>query len=601
MIVKKSIGQQKIKINSPWSWIPTLYISQGLPFIIVTSFSVIMYKRLGISNTEIALYTSWLYLPWVIKPLWSPVIDVFRTKRFWITFTQLFVGAGMAGVALTIPAPDFFQFTLAFFWIIAFSSSTFDISSDGFYMLALTEKQQSFFIGFRTAFYKAALIGSQGLLIILAGQLETHLTIQPVEFKVAANPEKFFENTIQVDTTEVKSLPGNIKLVANPTILEIGTKPISEQSVNFYKSFAKKFNMMNGFIPSELMPPDTTISDELAGNIGIVKFHLSKAPSAEKEYDVNLEFLEGTAGINIIEGNNFKFNSKNWNKPAFAVIQIDPTIQKNTGATFKLQSDKVPLAWLFTFSVLAILIFLFFFYHKFILPQPVTDKSVATFHQTTPAKEFIRAFTRFFERDKILIIIGFLLFFNFSEAQIIKMINPFLLDQKISGGLALTTTEVGLGYSTIGVIALLIGGVIGGYIISFVGLKKMLWWMLISINLPNFIYVYLAFMQPSDINLIYFSIGIEQFGYGFGFTAFIMYMIYISEGDYKTSHFALASAFMTLGLMIPGMFSGIIQQAIGYQYFFIWLIIAAVPSFILAKYIPLDSLFGKRHNINEQL
>jgi PAT family beta-lactamase induction signal transducer AmpG len=600
MIVKKTAGKQKKNISSPWSWVPTLYLSQGLPFIIATSFSVIMYKRLGISNADIALYTSWLYLPWVIKPLWSPIIDVFRTKRFWITFLQLTVGAGMAGVALTIPAPDFFQFSLAFFWIIAFSSATFDIASDGFYMLALTEKQQSFFIGIRSAFYKAALIGSQGLLVILAGQLEVYLTVQPVEIKVVANPEKFFENTIHVDTADVKSLPGNIKLIATPSIVEIGTKPISEESVKFYKSFAKKFNIMNGFIQSELTPPDTLISEKLVGNIGIVKFHLSKPPDLDKEYNVNLEFNEGTSGINVIEGNTFRFNSKNWNKPAFAVIQVDPTIQKNTEATFKLQSDKVPLAWMFTFFVIAILIILFFIYHKFILPQPITDKSAATFHRTAPVKEFIRAFARFFERDKILIIIGFLLFFNLSEAQLIKIVNPFLMDQQTAGGLALTTTEVGLGYSTFGVIALIIGGVLGGYVISIVGLKKMLWWMLISVNLPNLIYVYFAFVQPSDLNIIYFSIALEQFGYGFGFTALIMYMIYISEGDYKTSHFSLASAFMVLGMMVPGMFSGIIQQAVGYQYFFIWIIFAAIPSFIFAKYIPLDSTFGKRHNINVQ-
>ena len=157
------------KKRNAWSWIPSLYFAEGLPYVVIMSVSVIMYKRMGISNSDIALYTSWLYLPWVIKPLWSPVVDLFKTKRKWIVIMQLVIGAGMGGVALTIPMSSFFQYTLLFFWLMAFSSATHDIAADGFYMLALDESKQAFFVGIRSTFYRMAMIAGQGFLIMLAG------------------------------------------------------------------------------------------------------------------------------------------------------------------------------------------------------------------------------------------------------------------------------------------------------------------------------------------------------------------------------------------------------------------------------------------------
>ena len=232
--------------RSPWSWVPTLYFAEGLPYIIVMTVSVIMYKRLGISNADIALYTSWLYLPWVIKPLWSPIVDILSKKRSWIIIMQLIIGGGMAGVAFTLPLPDFFQFTLAFFWLLAFSSATHDISADGFYMLALSEGQQSFFVGIRATFYRVAMLAGQGLLVVLAGYLEIMLSIGPAQINVTANPDIFFEKTIKIDSTSAKTLPGELRLVAYPSNLEISTQPISKETANFYSDFANKFNIMNG-------------------------------------------------------------------------------------------------------------------------------------------------------------------------------------------------------------------------------------------------------------------------------------------------------------------------------------------------------------------
>lgn len=161
-----------MRTRSPWYWVPSLYFAEGLPYVAVMILSLVMYKRMGISNTEMALYTSWLNLPWVIKPLWSPFVDLLRTKRWWIVTTQLLLGAGLAGIAFTIPTSHFFQTTLAVFWLVAFSSATHDIAADGFYMLGLTPHQQAFFVGIRSTFYRFATIAGQGLLIMLAGWLE---------------------------------------------------------------------------------------------------------------------------------------------------------------------------------------------------------------------------------------------------------------------------------------------------------------------------------------------------------------------------------------------------------------------------------------------
>ena len=346
MIIKKTSKFLDTAKKNPWSWIPTLYFAEGLPYIIVTSLSVVMYKRFGISNADIAFYTSWLYLPWVIKPLWGPLVDFMKTKRIWILSTQLVIGAGLAGVALTIPIPDFFQFTLAFFWLLAFSSATHDIAADGFYMLALKESQQSYFVGIRNTFYRIAIIFGQSLLVILAGQLEGAFSVGPAEFKVVANPNKFFQETIKVDSIGQKSLPGIMRVVPNTKYLEISTRPKTKSEVNFYANYAHRFNIMNGFIQDMDMIPDTASQDDLDGNVGIISFYLSKKPSQGSEYNVGLGFLEGNEGIKVIEGKTFKFTSENWNKPAFAVFQLDPSISKQSVAIFKIQSDRVTLAWI---------------------------------------------------------------------------------------------------------------------------------------------------------------------------------------------------------------------------------------------------------------
>ncbi|NUN69714.1 MAG: MFS transporter [Bacteroidetes bacterium] len=423
-----------IKTRSPWSWIPTLYFGQGIPYVVVMTLSVIMYKKLGVSNTDIAYYTSWLYLPWVIKPLWSPFIDIFRTKRFWIVALQLMIGASLSLVAFTIPMESYFQWSLAIFWLMAFSSATHDIAADGYYMLALEQHQQAAFVGVRSTFYRIAMITGQGALVYLAGYLETH-------------------------------------------------------------------------------------------------------------------------------------------------------------------ADSIASAWSITFFILSGMFLSIAIYHKFVLPYPVSDKSVVQdANASSVLKEFFRTFGSFFQKKEIIVILSFLLFYRFAEAQLVKLVTPFLLDPRTEGGLGLTTSEVGIAYGTVGVICLTLGGLLGGYVISKRGLKFWLWIMVFAIHLPDTMFVYLSYVQPENFLLICAAIGIEQFGYGFGFTAYMLYMVMISDGPYKTAHYAICTGFMALGMMIPGMFSGALQDAIGYQHFFLWVMASTIPGFVVAMLVKVDPEFGKKKN-----
>ena len=417
--------------KSPWLWVPSVYYAQGMPFVVVMTVSVIMYKRLGISNAEIAYFTSWLYLPWVIKPIWSPLIDILKTRRYWITTMQLLVGAGFAAIALTLPAENAFRYTLAVFWLIAFGSATHDIAADGFYIAALSERQQAWFVGIRSTFYRLAMITGQGLLVMTAG------------------------------------------------------------------------------------------------------------------------YLEGT-------------------------------------------TSSITVAWSIAFLLLAGLFLILFAWHRFSLPRPPGDVPAYAGPLKGLMRESVKTFASFFRRAYIGRTLAFLLLYRFAEAQLVKLATPFMLDGQASGGLGLSTGEVGLAYGTAGVLMLTVGGILGGVLAARNGLRYWLWWMVAAINLPNAVYLLLAFTQPGNLLLIGIAVGIEQLGYGFGFTAYLLYMLYIARGLHSTAHYAICTGFMSLGMMLPGMVSGWLQEFLGYQYFFVWILVATVPSFLVAALIPLDAGFGRR-------
>ena len=414
-----------MKKTNPWAWVPTLYFAQGLPYIAVMTISLIMYKRMGISNADVAFYTGWLNLPWVIKPLWSPFVDLIKTKRWWITSMQLLIGAGLAGIAFTIPTEHFFQLTLAAFWLLAFSSATHDIAADGFYMLGLDNKDQALFVGIRSTFYRIATIAGQGLLVMLAGHLET-------------------------------------------------------------------------------------------------------------------------------------------------------------------TTNNIPFAWSITFYVLAGLFLGAWAYHKFILPRPDADAPAKHISAKNILKEFLLTFVTFFQKKGALAGILFMLLYRFPEAQLAKMSIPFLVDPISEGGLGLTTEQIGFVQGTVGIIGLTLGGILGGIAVARHGLKRWIWPMVCAISMPDAVYVYLSHALPQSLSIVNVCVFIEQFGYGFGFTAYMLYLIRFADGEHKTAHYAICTAFMALGMMIPGMFAGWLQEWMGYQLFFVWIMICTLATFGVTALLKLE-------------
>jgi PAT family beta-lactamase induction signal transducer AmpG len=613
---------------SPWAWIPSLYFAQGLPYVAVMTISVIMYKRLGISNTDIALYTSWLYLPWVIKPFWSPFVDLLKTKRWWVVTMQILVGAGLAGIAFTIPASNFFQITLAVFWLMAFSSATHDIAADGFYMLALDSNKQAMYVGIRSTFYRVATIAGQGLLIIIAGSLESATGLKPLDIQVNAGPQYSASIEIPADSSLVNpfqlSQTDEYTFDLYPAEINIGTGNISADSASMLRRFAVEQNTLNGFIPRErgitsasgeggswwgrsVSGPlglwiNKTFGEEgegkevhlLTGSSSLVEVRLTKAPAPGEKIVLNNSFSRGDKSIFLAHGERIEFTSENWTKPAFILIQVDPKLEDEASASFRGLSGNITFAWSITFFILAGFFIAIALYHKFVLPKPQSDVATKNVTPATIFREFFETFASFFRKRQVVIAIAFMLLFRFAEAQLVKMVTPFLLDPKELGGMGLTTGQVGMVYGTVGIIGLTLGGIIGGIVASVGGLKKWLWPMALSISLPSFSFVYLAIFQPDSLFVINLCVFIEQFGYGFGFTAYMLFMIYFSDGSHKTAHYAICTAFMALGMMIPGMFAGWLQELVGYKHFFYWIMICYLFTFIVTAFVKVDASFGRK-------
>jgi PAT family beta-lactamase induction signal transducer AmpG len=583
----------KDKKRSPWAWIPTLYFAEGLPYVIVMTVAGIMYKRLGVSNAEIALYTSWLYLPWVIKPFWSPFVDLLKTKRWWIFCMQLLIGAGLGGVAFLIPVPFFFQATLAVFWLMAFSSATHDIAADGFYMLALNDAEQSFFVGIRSTFYRFATITGQGLLIIFAGALESGTGLPPLRFEVQSSHTRPTEMPHQHPSFNL-SEDGETAFLVYPETLVLHTGHISVDSLNRMLHFAVANNKAHRFIPGDIVHKNTASSGDMTGNAGLVAVRLSHPPEEGKEVILNTGMLRGDVSISLIHGERVTFTPENWDKPAYFVLQLDSKLKDEIKTGFRGTSGNIKRAWSITFFVLAGLFILLAVYHRFMLPRPASDRTFGSQTAKNILREFGTTFTAFFRKKHILIAISFMLLYRLGEALLVKMASLFLLDPRESGGLGLTTGQVGMTYGTFGIIALVAGGIIGGIAVSRKGLSYWVWPMALSITLPNLAYIYLSFFQPESLFFINLAVSIEQFGYGFGFTAYMLYLIYFSGGEHKTAHYAFCTGIMALGMMLPGMLAGWLQEQIGYQYFFLVVIACAIPTLAIIPFLQIDKAFGKK-------
>lgn len=610
---------QEINSKRSWAWVPSLYFASGLPYVVVMTVSVVMYKRLGLSNTDIALYTSWLYLPWVIKPLWSPIVDLVKTKRWWIVTMQLLIGAGFAGVAFTLPLDAFFQYSLAFFWLLAFSSATHDIAADGFYILGLDTHNQAFFVGIRSTFYRLAMITGQGILIMLAGFIETATGLKEVTFPVKSTNEVIQTTFIHPDSVALDQ-SGELEIKIANSDLIISTTASS--NVDSLLQFAKQWNAEHGFIKQEVKKSAQTTaskSDEFSiwqtifvqpleeaitslagnkvtaqtsqknGNLGWLYVYITQEP--QEPIVFNFGRSDGDNSISLVEGSRIVFTKENWKKPALAVIQLDPKLKKSSEAIFSGTSGNIPLSWTTTFFILMGLFIVFSAYHKVVLPYPSADKALLSSDKSV-FSEFSATFASFFKKKEIGTILGFLLLYRFAESQIVKLASPFLLDTQEAGGLALTTGEVGFVYGTVGVIALTFGGILGGIVAARHGLKTWIWPMVIAMNFPNIAYWLLAVYTPESFWLINAAVAFEQFGYGFGFTAYMLYMLYVAQGDHQTAHYAICTGFMALGMMIPGMISGWIQSLVGYENFFVWVLIATIPGFWVTSRIKIDPEFG---------
>jgi len=635
--------------SHPWRWIPSLYFAEGIPYVVVMSVSVLLYKRLGVSNTKIALYTSWLYLPWVIKPLWSPLVEVFKTRRTWIVLTQLLVGAGLAGIALTIPGNDFLRWTMVFFWLLAFSSATHDVAADGFYMLALDDHQQAWFVGVRSTFYRLAMIAGQGLLVMLAGYLEVATGLPEQVVEVRAVEGSAATGVFSPQAFAPATVGGPQRLLAQSTPVEIGLTAMKRETKESLARSVRDWNVQNGFyelpegVPPDKPGPDTVREresshgtagpaegepsgnaspppvrlglvaslerfitgrfgptqpavrdDNLAGNCGVIYFRCNQPVPEGQSLVVLFGRDRGDASFQVIEGTRFVVTPENADKPFAAVVQIDRKLARSSQATFVARSGNFPFAWSDTFYVLAGFFLLVCLYHALILPKPVADRSRPNLDATRLLSEFVTPFATFFRKKHLLVFLIFLLFYRFAEAQLAKLAAPFLVDAREVGGLGLTTGEVGFVYGTIGILMLTLGGLLGGFVAARQGLKYWIGWMVVAINLPNVAYVYLSQTMPENFAMVNVAVGVEQFGYGFGFTAYMLTMLYIARGEHQTVHFALCTGFMALGMMIPGMFSGWLQELLGYQHFFIWVMLATIPGFLVTWLVPIDRQFGKK-------
>ena len=613
--------------RSPWAWIPTLYLAEGLPYVAVMTISVILYKRMGVSNTDIALYTSWLYLPWVIKPFWSPFVDLLKTKRWWIVTMQLLLGAGFAGIAFTIPAPFFFQATLAFFWLMAFSSATHDIAADGFYMLALDTNRQALYVGVRSTFYRVATIMGQGLLIILAGLIESATGTEPLRIDVKVQPGQSRTEFRLPETAAVPSgHSGELHFLTAPGPVTISTAGIPQDSLKRWLQLVEAQNRANGFLTSGEQPGtavrnvaeagwwtvhvseplggwirrrfgerrEAAVVSGFSGDIAVAAVSLSGCPEPGREVVLNTSMNRGDRSVSLVHGDRLTFDETNWNRPAYIVFQADPKLEQSSSAEYKGLSGNIPFAWSVTFFVLAGLFVLFGLWHRFALPRPGSDRASARSTPRDILRQFSATFVSFFKKPQAAAAIFFMLTFRFSEAQLLKLINPFLLDPKEAGGLGLTTGEVGLVYGTIGIIGLTLGGIIGGVAAARGGLKKWIWPMTFSMLLTCVTFVYLCFSQTSNLLAINACVFIEQFGYGFGFTAYMLYLMYYADGPQKTAHYAICTGFMALGMMIPGMFAGWLQEQLGYNHFFVWVMLCSVVPVVAVSLLKIDPDYGRR-------
>ncbi len=546
------------KNRSPWTWVPTLYFYQGIPYSIVMITSGLIYKTMGISIASFAFWTSLLYLPWAVKPLWSPYIDVVSTKRNWVVWTQLLLALAFIGAGMAMPVRFFYPVTIAIFALIAVSSASHDIAADGFYMYALDQHKQAFFVGIRSTFYRFAMLTALGLVPLVAGLIQKNTGLEPVPF-------------------EARSVPANSFTQFDPSLINIA--PASgEPKILLY-------------------PDDIAVPLYEAGkselDSAVIYVALSAPPEEGETIVVNMTRKGGSKDIDISKSQTgrFEFNSGNWNVPAALSLKAHHNLTTETRSEFNITAGNIAFSWTVSLAVLGIVLLLLAFYNRFALPHPDEQST----KEKVGWKVYKDVFVSFFTKPGIIPALIFFLLYRLGEAQLVKVATPFLVDSRSAGGIGLTSAQYGIAYGTIGMLCLTAGGILGGIVASKFGLKKLIWFMALAMNIPISVYIFLSSTQPMPGNIgIYVSIALEQFGYGFGFTAYMLYMLhYVGESKYKTAEFAIGTSLMALGMMIPGMISGKMLELLGsYQHFFIYVILCSIPGIIAIKFLKIDPAFG---------
>jgi MFS transporter, PAT family, beta-lactamase induction signal transducer AmpG len=607
--------------RGPWWWVPSLYFAQGVPYVVVMTVAVIMFKRLGVGNAQIALYTSWLYLPYAIKPLWSPLVQRIGTRRAWVVVMQLLVAVGLACVAFAIPLESFLRWSLVALAAVAIGSATHDIAADGFYLLALTTHQQAWFVGIRSTAYRLAMIAGQGLLVMLAGALESSTGLPVIDVPISTAAGDSIQKPFSPEDFESPNSAESQRIFAAQAKYEISFRGVNAAVAKSAQDAVREWNVRHGFyaMPETAAQKTaaksvwqqqmeawirsnfgaardrTPLAQDRVGDIAIIMLRLAKPVANGEQQIVQFGRTAGDSNFDVVEGERFVVNDANSNYPFAALIQVDPKLDHVSEATFQVRSGNLRLAWSVTFFVVAGGFLAFGIYHLLVLPRPAADNSEPPQNETvTGLMGFFVPFVDFFRKPGIIPILAFLLLYRFPEAQLVKLSTPFLLDSREVGGLALTTAEVGIVYGTVGVAMLTLGGLIGGFIVARGGLGRCLWPMALAIHLPNLAFLFLAYAQPESRWVITAAVALEQFGYGFGFTAYMLYCVYVATGRYQTVHYALCTGCMALGMMIPGMWSGWLEELIGYQHFLVWIMLAMIPSLIAVASIPYDRDFGKK-------
>jgi PAT family beta-lactamase induction signal transducer AmpG len=545
------------KQRSPWIWVPTLYFFQGIPYSVVMVTSGLIYKTMGISIASFAFWTSILYLPWTIKPLWSPYIDVVWTKRKWTVWTQFLLALTFMAVGLAMPFSFFYPVTIALFGLIAISSASHDIAADGFYMYALDQHQQAFFVGIRSTFYRLAKLTALGLLPVIAGLVLLNTGLKPVNFSAGAVPQAEY-------------------------------KPFDPSGINIAQNEGEPEILV---FPSEVVVPLS--GHQSSGPDSAVVFIALSAPPPEGEtVVVNIARKGGSKDIDLARNQTgrYEFTSENWNEPVLAVIKVNRNLTEKSSAQFQVTAGNVAFSWVASLGTMGLILLLLAGWNKFMMPYPAENDVKEKISWAV----YRDVFVSFFTKPGVVPALMFFLLYRFGEAQLFKIATPFLIDARTAGGLGMSSAQYGIVYGTVGVISLTLGGITGGITAARFGLKKLIWMMALAMNIPIGVYVYLSGAQPMPENiLIYLSIALEQFGYGFGFTGYMLYMLhYVGESRYKTAEYAIATSLMALGMMLPGMISGSVKELLGYQNFFVYVMICAIPGLVAIKFLKIDPAFG---------